>query len=183
MRFESCDSKVALIECDSDGDSAPIFCDSTLLRFDSMIFASHCGNSGDSRPAILGIVRFAIRDSVSLRPRGSAESGNPRLSRSFPACSRDFVGTSRGSIPGSKGARERGRTLRKDVFLPCKHLLSGGQECLGEGRLGLPGQVWELRFLPSFPSFPRENRSSKNVWESVWKSQTSFFQTSAVFWF
>ena len=34
--------------------------------------------------------------------------------------------------------------------------LSGGCRCLGEGRLGLPGQVWELRFLPSFPSFPRE---------------------------
>ena len=47
--------------------------------------------------------------------------------------------------------------------------------------LGLPGQVWELRFLPSFPSFPRENRSPKNVWESAWKSQTSFFQTSAAF--
>ena len=25
-------------------------------------------------------------------------------------------------------------------------------------RLGLPGQVWELRFLPSFPSFLRENQ-------------------------
>ena len=39
----------------------------------------------------------------------------------------------------------------------------------------------EFRFLPSFPSFPRENRSSKNVWENTWKSQTSFFQTSAAF--
>ena len=38
--------------------------------------------------------------------------------------------------------------------------LSGGHGCLGEGRLGLPGQVWEVRFLPSFPSFPGENRSS-----------------------
>ena len=52
----------------------------------------------------------------------------------------------------------------------------------GEGRLGLPGQVWELTFLPSFPSSPRENGSYKNVWESTWKSQTSFFQTSAAFW-
>ena len=42
---------------------------------------------------------------------------------------------------------------------------SGGRECLGEERLGLPGQVWEFRFLPSFPSFPSENRSFKNVWE------------------
>ena len=33
-------------------------------------------------------------------------------------------------------------------------------------RGGLPGQVWKLRFLPSFPSFPRENRSSNNVWEA-----------------
>ena len=37
---------------------------------------------------------------------------------------------------------------------------SGGRGYLGEGRLGLPGQVWELRFLPSFPSFSRETRSS-----------------------
>ena len=28
---------------------------------------SRCGSSGDSRPAILGIVRFATRDSVPLR--------------------------------------------------------------------------------------------------------------------
>ena len=48
--------------------------------------------------------------------------------------------------------------------------------------------VWEFqarsgsfRFLPSFPSFPRENRSSKNVWENAWKSQTSFLQTSVAF--
>ena len=60
--------------------------------------------------------------------------------------------------------------------------LSGGRGCLGDGRLGVPGRVWELRFLPSFPSFPRESRSPKNVWENVWKSQTSFFQTSAAFW-
>ena len=43
---------------------------------------------------------------------------------------------------------------------------SSGRGCLGEGRLGLPGPVWELRFLPSFPSFPMINRSSKNVWET-----------------
>ena len=41
----------------------------------------------------------------------------------------------------------------------------GNSRMSGEGRLGVPGQVWEFRFLPSFPSFPRENRSSKNVWE------------------
>ena len=53
--------------CDSDGDSESIFRDSTLLRFDSF-FASLCGIPGDSRPAILGIARFAIRDSVPLSP-------------------------------------------------------------------------------------------------------------------
>ena len=37
-----------------------LYCDST--RF----FASRCGISGDSGPAILGIVRFATRDSVPL---------------------------------------------------------------------------------------------------------------------
>ena len=59
--------------------------------------------------------------------------------------------------------------------------LSEGRGCLGEGRLGVPGQVWEFGFLLSFPLFPRENRSSKNVWENTWKSQTSIFQTSAAF--
>ena len=57
----------------------------------------------------------------------------------------------------------------------------GGRGCLEEGRLGVPGQNWEFRFLPSFPSFPRENRSSRDVWEDACKSQTSFFQTSAAF--
>ena len=38
-----------------------VYCDSTQF------FACCCGMSGDSRPAILGIVRFAIRDSVLLR--------------------------------------------------------------------------------------------------------------------
>ena len=58
---------------------------------------------------------------------------------------------------------------------------SGDRGCLGEGRLGVPGQIWEFRFLLSFLSLPRENRSSRNVWENAWKSQTSFFQTSAAF--
>ena len=62
---------------------------------------------------------------------------------------------------------------------PARHL-SGGRGCLEEGRLGVPGQVWEFRFLPSFPSFPRDNRSSRNVWENAWKSQTPFFQTSGL---
>ena len=35
---------------------------------------------------------------------------------------------------------------------------SGGHGRPGEGRLDFPGQVSELRLLPSFPSFPRENR-------------------------
>ena len=59
-------------------------------------------------------------------------------------------------------------------------LSAGGRGCLGEGRLGVPGKVWEFRFLPPFPSVPRENRSSRNVWENAWKCQTSFFQTSVV---
>ena len=68
VRFESCDSEVALSidrGCDSDGDSELIFRDTVLLRFDSF-FDSRCGISGDSRPAILGIVRFATCDSVQL---------------------------------------------------------------------------------------------------------------------
>ena len=42
-----------------------LYCDSTHL------FASRCGISGDSRPEILGIVRFAIRDSVPLSTIGN----------------------------------------------------------------------------------------------------------------
>ena len=41
--------------------------------------------------------------------------------------------------------------------------MSGARGCLGEGRLGVPGQVWEFRFLLSFPSFPRENRSIQEM--------------------
>ena len=33
---------------------------------------------------------------------------------------------------------------------PEKTLLSDGRGCREEGRLGVPGQVWEFRFLPSF---------------------------------
>ena len=40
-----------------------LYCDSN--RF----FAFCCGISGDSRPAILGIMRFAVRDSVPLKCR------------------------------------------------------------------------------------------------------------------
>ena len=43
---------------------------------------------------------------------------------------------------------------------------SGGRRCLGEGRLGVPGQVREFRFVLSFPSFPRENWNSRNVWKT-----------------
>ena len=52
-------SRKTLIGCDSDGDSILFYCDLTF-------FAFLCGISGDSRPAILGIVRFAIGDSVPL---------------------------------------------------------------------------------------------------------------------
>ena len=46
-----------------------------------------------------------------------------------------------------------------------KKQTSGCREYLGEGRLGLPGQVWELRFLPSFPSFPREKFAHQTMAE------------------
>ena len=75
---ESCGSNRAiprsrrniLMGCDSDGDSKSTFRDYTLLYCDSthVFAASHCGISGDSRPAVLGIVRFAIRASVPLSP-------------------------------------------------------------------------------------------------------------------
>ena len=51
---------LSLKGCDSDGDSEPI-CDATPC------FASRCGTSGDSRPTVVGIVRFASHDSVLLR--------------------------------------------------------------------------------------------------------------------
>ena len=37
----------------------------TAIRL--IFVASRCRISGDSRPAILGIIRFAVRDSVPLR--------------------------------------------------------------------------------------------------------------------
>ena len=52
-----------------------LYCDSTHF------FASRCGISGDSGPAILGIVRFAIRDSVPLRSvayRGKSGQNFPK---------------------------------------------------------------------------------------------------------
>ena len=57
----------------------------------------------------------------------------------------------------------------------------GGLGVFREKDVGLPGQVLELRSCPFFLYFlgPRENRSSKNVWEKAWKSQTSFSLTYA----
>ena len=56
--------------------------------------------------------------------------------------------------------------LRIKTLLSLKIKVAGfnvpnGRGCLGERCQGLPGQVWDLRFLPSFPSFPRENHSSR----------------------
>ena len=69
-RFKSCDSKVAALRLGVDGSRFGLqfwieFCDSTSRR----------GNSGDSWPAILGIMRFVIRVSVPLR---SGPRFNPR---------------------------------------------------------------------------------------------------------
>ena len=63
--LESCDSKVVLsIDGMWSGWRFWIaFPRSIAIHY----FASCCGISGDSRPAILGIVRFAIRDFVPLR--------------------------------------------------------------------------------------------------------------------
>ena len=61
---ESCDSKVgdSLLNIDR-----PRFGVATLCQVSTHFCASRCGNSGDSRPANLGIVWFAICDSVPLR--------------------------------------------------------------------------------------------------------------------
>ena len=69
---------------------------------------------------------------------------------------------------------------------------SSGRGRLGEGRLGLPGQVWEFRFLPSFgippnpdPHFQRGLRGPKKThFPSSWKREFSvkkspFFQGTA----
>ena len=68
---ESCDSNraipralEALIGCDSDGDSEAILLTAIPLFFFLLLAAEI---SGDSRPAILGIVRFAVGDSEALR--------------------------------------------------------------------------------------------------------------------
>ena len=54
----------------------------------------------------------------------------------------------------------------------------GGRGCLGEGRLGLPGQVWELEFLSSFASFPRENLKAGRQKGG----RPTFFSFSVTFW-
>ena len=70
---ESCDSNRAIskvaLSIDKDAIQIAILNRvSAILRYCDSIrfFASRCRISGDSRPAILGIVRFAIRDSVPL---------------------------------------------------------------------------------------------------------------------
>ena len=59
-----------------------------LLRLNSM-FSPRCGISGDSWPAILGIVRFEIRDwrfCVPLSSRHSAGSPKTIQREAFPCC-------------------------------------------------------------------------------------------------
>ena len=58
-----------------------------LLCCDSAhFFASRCGNSGDSKPAIPGIVRFAIRDSVPLSSGVSCYAFSRRMLRLRAHC-------------------------------------------------------------------------------------------------
>ena len=62
-----------------------MFRDSTSLLFDSFFFASRCGISGDSRPAILGIVRdsrFCAAELLPLNPWRNYM--NPPLSSDCP---------------------------------------------------------------------------------------------------
>ena len=49
----------------------------------------------------------------------------------------------------------------------------GSHQCLGEGCLGLPGQVWNLRFLLSFPLLATRHRNSKKVWDYIFLPDTS----------
>ena len=53
-------------------------CDSTQLS------ASRCGISVDSRPAMLGIVRFAIRDSVVLSQKFQSAESAKKFSEPIP---------------------------------------------------------------------------------------------------
>ena len=61
------------------------------------------------------------------------------------------------SLPGPCGPEppKESRTAKKDATKRGVYKRKRAQS------LGLPGQVWEFRFLPSFPSFLRENSSSK----------------------
>ena len=84
----------------------------------------------------------------------------------FPQISSDFLKPP--SLKPPFAAPQQKSFFRKSLAGPPvpevqKVLKSGGRGCLEEGRLGVPGQVWEFRFLPSFPSFPRENCSSRDV--------------------
>ena len=54
-------------------------------------------------------------------------------------------------------------------------------EMLGTEASGLPGQVWDLADSCRLPKFARKIALSHptKIWEYTWKSQTSFYQTSA----
>ena len=87
--------------------------------------------------------------------------------------------------PSSRSRKSSAKTLQRESWrmsfaeVMLSLLARSAVRSLGEGHLGLPGKVGEPRCLLSFPSFPRESRSSENVWENAWKFQTSFYQTSA----
>ena len=88
-----------------------------LLCCDSAhFFASRCGNSGDSKPAIPGIVRFAIRDSVPLsegHSRDTSGSKGPRDSCSRPGGLQIWF-----SMPGSNIVEQQ-PAARQHVSCSC----------------------------------------------------------------
>ena len=113
----------------------------TLLHCDStQFFASRCGFSGDSRPAILGIVRFAIRDSVPLSiglPRmghSSKVHSSPSFAPRQPCCCSRSSHTPIPTPPDSESAltplpctwAQKGRS----VIFPVLSLLENGDTAL-----------------------------------------------------
>ena len=67
------------------------------------------------------------------------------------------------------------RTAEKISQLGC--LPASGRRM--SGRLGLPGQVWDMRAFVPVSFIFLANRRSREIWEYNWKSQTFFYQTLA----
>ena len=152
------------------------FLKNNVLRFFWTIcrFMAHPPHRGSTMILILLLSSFSspTRFPVALRPADTGLGqvrplkGRPTcLAQGRPTCLAQGLPTCL-ALPSPHWNKKKLQTARhanllQSAWAQANWEFQGGPGCLGEGRLGVPGQVWEFRLLPSFPSFPRENRSSK----------------------